>query len=102
MLEDINELAPEFVKLTKDVVFDDFWKRPELSARDKSLITISTLAALNRTDQIDYHLALGLDNGLTEKEIVATLTHSAFYAGWPCAVTALVHLKSVLEGRKRE
>ena len=65
----------------------------ELSQRDKSLVTIATLAALNRTEQIEYHLGFGLDNGLTEQEIIAALTHIAFYAGWPAAMSGLTHLK---------
>src|ERR1700747_881277 len=82
-LDEISSIAPEFTKLSKDFLFGDIWKRPELSQRDKSLVTITTLAALNRIEQIDFHLALGLDNGLTEEEIIAALTHIAFYAGWP-------------------
>lgn len=101
-VDDISTLAPEFVKLTKEMLFGDIWKRPELSQRDKSLITITTLATLNRTEQIDYHLGFGLDNGLTEQEIVATLTHVAFYAGWPSAMSGLTHFKKVLEQRKAQ
>ena len=97
--DDISTIAPEFVKFTKEVLFGDIWKRPGLSQRDKSLVTITILATLNRTEQIDYHLGLGLDNGLTEKEIVDALTHAAFYAGWPSAMTGLTHLKKVLEQR---
>jgi len=98
--DDIATLAPEFVKLTKETLFADIWERPGLSKREKSLVTITTLTALNRTEQIDYHLGFGLDNGLTEKEIVAALTHIAFYAGWPAAMSGLTHFKKVLEERK--
>ena len=98
--DDIAELAPEFVKLTKKMLFKDIWERPGLSKRDKSLVTITTLAALNRIEQIDYHLGFGLDNGLTDKEIVAALTQLAFYAGWPAAMSGLTHLKKVLDERK--
>lgn len=95
--DEISALAPEFIKLTKDLLFGDIWKRPELSQRDKSLITISALAALNRIEQIEFHLGFGLDNGLTEQEIVAALTQVAFYAGWPAAMSGLTHFKKVLE-----
>jgi 4-carboxymuconolactone decarboxylase len=98
--DDISALAPEFIKLTKETLFGDIWERKDLSKRDKSLVTITTLAALNRTEQIDYHLGFGLDNGLTEKEIVAALSHLAFYAGWPCAMSGLTHFKKVLDERK--
>jgi len=100
--DDIATLAPEFVKLTKEMLFGDIWKRLGLSQRDKSLVTITALAALNRIEQIDYHLGFGLDNGLTEHEIVAALTHVAFYAGWPSAMSGLVHFKKILEQRKTE
>ncbi len=96
---DISTLAPGFVKLTQEMLFGEIWKRPELSQRDKSLVTIATLAALNRTEQIEYHLGFGLDNGLTEQEIIAALTHIAFYAGWPAAMSGLTHFKNVLEQR---
>ena len=99
-LDDIAGLAPEFAKLTKDSLFGDIWKRPGLSAREKSLVTIVTLATQGRTEQIDYHLGFGLDNGLTEQEIVAAMTHLAYYAGWPAAMTGITHLKDVLEQRK--
>jgi 4-carboxymuconolactone decarboxylase len=99
VIDDLNGVAPEFVKLTKETLFGDIWKRQPLSARDKSLVTITTLAALNRVEQIDAHLRIGLDNGLTKEEIVGALTHVAFYAGWPAAMSGLTHFKKVLEER---
>ncbi|MGZ3775774.1 MAG: carboxymuconolactone decarboxylase family protein [Pseudobdellovibrionaceae bacterium] len=97
--DDISQLAPEFQKLTTDMLFGDIWKRPGLNQRDKSLITVTILAATNRIEQIDYHLGLALKNGVNKEELVATLTHVAFYAGWPSAHTGLVHLNRVLEQR---
>jgi len=96
---DLSTIAPEFSQLTRDFLFGDIWKRPPLSPRDKSLITVSVLAALNRIEQIDNHLNRALDNGLTQEELVAALTHVAFYAGWPSAHSGLTHLKRVIEGR---
>ena len=97
--DDISQLAPDFQKLTKEMLFGDIWKRPGLSARDKSLIVVTILATTNRIEQIDYHLGFALDNGLTKDELVAALTHIAFYAGWPSAFTGLTHLNQVLEQR---
>jgi 4-carboxymuconolactone decarboxylase len=94
-IEKMKELSPEFAELTDKVLFDDIWNRPGLSPRDKSLITISVLAALGRADQLESHIKFGIENGLTEKEIEATMTHIAFYAGWPSAVTGLQKLKAV-------
>jgi 4-carboxymuconolactone decarboxylase len=75
--------------LTDDVLFGDVWARPGLSQRDRSLITVSALVALNRPDQLRGHLARARDNGATDAELVETITHLAFYAGWPNAVTAV-------------
>jgi len=97
---DISQLAPEFNKLTQDLLNGDIWKRPPLSARDKSLVTITILVSLSRVEQLDVHLNKALDNGLNEQEIVAAMTHTAFYAGWPAAYTGITHLKKVLEERK--
>ena len=99
--DDLSTIAPEFTKLTQDFLFGDIWKRPGLSQRDKSLITVTVLATLNRTEQIDYHLNRALENGLTQEELVAAMTHIAFYAGWPSAHSGLTHLKTVLERRKK-
>ena len=99
--DDLSMIAPEFTKLTQDVLFGDIWKRPGLSQRDKSLITVTVLATLNRIEQIDYHLNRALENGLTQEELVAAMTHIAFYAGWPSAHSGLTHLKNVLEKRKK-
>src|SRR5437588_4613272 len=98
--EDLSTIAPEFTKLTQDVLFGDIWKRPGLSQRDKSLITVTVLATLNRTEQIDYHLNRALENGLTQEELVAAMTQISFYAGWPSAHSGLTHLKNILEKRK--
>ena len=93
---DIGELAPEFLKLNKELLFGDIWERKELSKRDKSLITVTVLASLKAVEQIDYHLNFAMENGLTKQELVAALTHIAFYAGWPSAFTGLTHLQGVL------
>ncbi len=98
--DDLSTIAPEFTKLTQDVLFGDIWKRPGLSQRDKSLITVTVLATLNRTEQIDYHLNRAFENGLTQEELVAAMTHIAFYAGWPSAHSGLTHLKKVIEKRE--
>ncbi len=95
--DEIKTLAPDYAQLTQDVLFGDVWKRPPLSQRDKSLITVTVLVALNRIEQIEFHLKKALENGLTKEEIVAAITHIAFYAGWPTAASGLSHLKKVIE-----
>ncbi|MBI3546173.1 MAG: carboxymuconolactone decarboxylase family protein [Gammaproteobacteria bacterium] len=98
----MKELSPEFAKFTDEVLFDDIWNRPGLSARDKSLITISVLVAMGRGEQAESHIKLGLENGLTEKEIEAAMTHIAFYAGWPSAVVGLQRLKAVKDQKGKK
>ncbi len=96
-IEDFKAVAPEFAKLTQELLFGDIWKRPELSQRDKSLITVTCLVALNRTEQVEFHLKKAFENGLTKEELLAAITHIAFYAGWPTAASAINHLKKVMD-----
>jgi para-nitrobenzyl esterase len=92
----IGDFSPKLVQLTDEVLFGDVWARPQLSPRDRSLVTISALIAMNRPDQLRSHLARARDNGVTEDEIVESITHLAFYAGWPSAITAVTVAKEVL------
>ena len=96
-MNDLEALAPDFAKLTKEFLFGDIWERPGLSQRDKSLITVTCLVALNRIEQVEFHLKKALDNGLTKEELVAAITHIAFYAGWPTAASGFSHLKKVID-----
>jgi 4-carboxymuconolactone decarboxylase len=84
-----GEIAPKLADLTDKVLYGDVWERPGLSKRDRSLVTVSALIAMNRPDQLRSHLRIARDNGVTEAEMVETITHLAFYAGWPNAVTAI-------------
>lgn len=81
--------APTFVSLTDDVLFRQVWSRPELSRRGRSLITISSLVSAGNIDQLEAHIPMGIANGLSQDEIIEAITHVAFYAGWPRAVSAL-------------
>lgn len=94
--QSIGDIAPKLAQLTDDVLFGDVWERPGLSPRDRSLITVVTLAALYRTDQLSFHLRRALDNGLTSDELVEAITHLAFYAGWPNAMSAVEKLQDAL------
>jgi 4-carboxymuconolactone decarboxylase len=95
--DDLRAIAPEFANLTQDFLFGDIWNRPGLSQRDKSLITVTCLVALNRIEQVEFHLKKAFENGLTKDELIAAITHIAFYAGWPTAVSGINHLKKVLD-----
>jgi 4-carboxymuconolactone decarboxylase len=92
-----GDIAPKFAELTDDVLFGDVWARPGLSPRERSLATISALIAMNRPDQLRAHLAIARKNGLTEQEMIEAITHLAFYAGWPSAVTAISVAREVFE-----
>lgn len=96
----VGDIAPKLVELTDDVLFGDIWERPELSPRDRSLVTVSALVATYRTNELPNHLRRALDNGVTRDELVEAITHLAFYAGWPCAMTAMKSLKQILAERE--
>ena len=98
----LADFAPKLVELTNGVLFGDVWERPELSPRDRSLITVTTLAALYRTEQLGFHLELALKNGLSVEELVEAFTHLAFYAGWPNAMTAITQLKAIADKTEGE
>lgn len=87
--DELGAVAPKFVQLTNDVVFDDLWRRSDLNVRDRSLITIAALAAMGDDDQLDLYLRRGVESGLTRAQIAEALTHLAFYAGWPKATKAM-------------
>jgi len=90
-----GDIAPKLAELTDNVLFGDVWARPGLSRRDRSLVTVSALIAMNRPDQLRSHLALARQNGVTQDELVEVITQPAFYAGWPSAVTAATIVKEV-------
>ena len=94
LLGDVN---PKLAQLTDDVLFGDVWARPGLSPRDRSLVTVAALIAMNRPDQLRSHLQRARDNGVTEQELVEAITHLAFYAGWPSAVTASTVAREVFQ-----
>jgi 4-carboxymuconolactone decarboxylase len=94
----IGDFAPKLVELTDKVLFADVWERPGLSKRDRSMITVTALIALNRTDQLPFHLRKALDNGVTREEIIEMITHLAFYSGWPNSMSAIRLAKQVIEG----
>jgi 4-carboxymuconolactone decarboxylase len=93
----IGDVAPKLVQLTDDVLFGDVWERPGLSPRDRSLITVAALTALYRTGQLSSHPRRALANGVTRDELVEAITHLAFYAGWPNAMSAITALKEIIE-----
>ena len=95
----MGDIAPKMAELTDNVLLGDIWERPGLSKRDRSLVTVSALIALNRPDQLRSHLALARQNGVTEVELIEAITQLAFYSGWPNAVSAIAVAREVFKQR---
>jgi 4-carboxymuconolactone decarboxylase len=92
-----GDFAPKFVELTENVLFGDVWERPALSQRDRSVVTVSALLALNRSEHLPIHLRRAIGNGVTKEEIIELITHLAFYAGWPNAMSAMTAAKAIFD-----
>jgi 4-carboxymuconolactone decarboxylase len=88
------KIAPKLAELTDQLIFGDIWERPGLSKRDRSLITVAALVALDRK-QVAGHMRRALDNGVTKDELVEAITHLAIYAGFPSAVSAVLVLQEL-------
>jgi 4-carboxymuconolactone decarboxylase len=97
--EDMRWVAPELAGYTDEVLFGEVWSGSDLSPRDRSLVTLSALIKGGHTGQLRGHLNRALDNGVQPAEIGAMITHLAFYAGWPNAVSALSEVRQVMEAR---
>ena len=94
--EPFATVAPKFAQLTNDIVFDNLWRRSDLSVRDRSLVTISALAAMGDDDQLELYLRRAVESGLTRDQIAEAFTHLAFYAGWSKATTAMTSMARTL------
>lgn len=95
--EALGEFAPKFASLNDDVLFGEVWSREkELSARDRSLVTVTALMSQGICDSsLEHHLKAAKANGITKSEIAEILTHAAFYSGWPKAWAAFRIAKEV-------
>jgi 4-carboxymuconolactone decarboxylase len=96
----LGEFAPKLVELTEDVLFGDVWERPELSKRDRSLITCAALIATGKTEQMSFHFPRAIQNGVKQEELVEMITHLAFYVGWPNAMSAISRAKELLSSKE--
>src|SRR5690606_20267436 len=93
--------APKFAQLTRDIVFDDLWRRTDLTPRDRSLATIAALASMGDADQLAFYVRRGLDAGLTHEQITEAVTHLGFYAGWGRATSAMEAIAAASPGAAR-
>jgi 4-carboxymuconolactone decarboxylase len=91
-----GDFAPAMARYTDKVLFDDVWKRNDLSKRDRSLITVAALTAMGKTEQLQFHIGFAHTNGVTTAEVIEAITHLAFYTGWPNGMSAMTVAKRVL------
>lgn len=98
--QDFGPVSAGLVQYTGDLLFHDLWLRPALAPRDRSLVTVSALIAAGQVAQVPFHLNKAMDNGLTREQASEVLTHLAFYAGWPNAMSAVPVVKGVFEKRQ--
>lgn len=92
-----GDVAPALADYTDKVLFGDAWKRPGLSPRERSLVTVASLISLYRTNELPFHLKKAMENGVSRDELIEAITHLAFYAGWPCASMAVGIARRVFE-----
>ena len=97
----VRNVVPDLIGYTEKWLFGEVWERPQLSKRDRSLATVSALIAMNRTEQLPFHLQRAIENGVTKEELVEVITHLAFYSGWPTAMSAMMIAKQVLNPSTR-
>jgi 4-carboxymuconolactone decarboxylase len=97
----IGDIAPKLAEITDDVLFGEVWERPQLSKRDRSLVTCAALIATGKTEQMSFHLPRAIENGVTQEELIETITHLAFYVGWPNAMSAVAKAKELFGATKR-
>jgi len=96
----VRKTVPALVEYTEGVVYGDLWERTDLSKRDRSLVTVAALVATYRPEQLSVHIGRALDNGVTREEIAGLITHLAFYAGWPAAMSGASVATEVFEKRE--
>lgn len=94
--------APILAELTNRVLFGDLWQRPDLSARDRSLVTMAALIAIGQPEQLAFHANRAMDNGLTRIEAAEVPAHLGFYAGWPRAMSAVPVLEKMFAVREEK
>ena len=97
--EDVRAVSPALEHYTKGPLLDGLWKRPEMSLRDRSIVTVAALIARIQTIEMPFHFALALDNGLKPSELSEIITHLAFYSGWANAMSAVAVAKDIFHQR---
>ena len=95
----LGEFAPEFAHFNDDVLFGENWNNQDIDVKTRSIITVVALMSQGITDSsLKYHIQNAKNHGVTQKEMVAIITHVAFYAGWPKAWAVFNLAKDVYQG----
>ncbi len=97
--DEVRSVSPALEHYTQDALLGGVWKRPELSPRDRSVVTVAALIARIQTIEMPFHFALALDKGLKPAELSEIITHLAFYAGWANAMAAVAVAKDIFDQR---
>jgi 4-carboxymuconolactone decarboxylase len=97
--DDVRAVSPALEHYTKGPLLAGLWKRPELSPRDRSVVTVASLIARIQTIEMPFHFALALDNGVKPSELSEIITHLAFYSGWANAMSAVAVAKDIFHHR---
>jgi 4-carboxymuconolactone decarboxylase len=100
--DELAAVVPALVEYTNRVLYEEIWERPGLSKRDRSLITVAALIAMYRPEQLTSHLSLAMKNGLSKEELGEAITHLAFYASWPSAISASRKLFDLIQQQEKE
>jgi 4-carboxymuconolactone decarboxylase len=95
----VQLVAPALEKYTQQQLLEGLWRRPGLSPRDRSIVTVSALIARNQTTEMPFYFNMALDNGVKPRELSEIITHLAFYSGWPNAMSAVVVAKDIFAQR---
>jgi 4-carboxymuconolactone decarboxylase len=99
MQSDVRMVSPALERYIQGILFGDLWTRPDLSPRDRSIVTLAALITRNQTIELPYYVNLALDNGVTPREISEIITHLAFYSGWANAMSAIAVVKDIFARR---
>ena len=97
--DDVRAVSPALEQYTKDALLDGVWQRPELSPRDRSIVTVAALIARIQTIEMPYHFALAINNGVKPSELSEIITHLGFYSGWANAMSAVSVAKDIFHQR---
>jgi 4-carboxymuconolactone decarboxylase len=96
---DVQSVSPALESYTESKLLGEVWKRPGLSARDRSIVTVAALISRNQTVEMPFYFNLALDNGIKPSELSEVIFHLAFYSGWPNAMAAVGIAKDIFAKR---